>query len=48
VHAAAIIGDNMDEIRDTTTEMDKSRRMLQAQYTFIFVAKAIGFRVAKH
>jgi hypothetical protein len=48
VQAAAIMGEAMDKIRETTVEMDKNRRMLQTQYTFIFAAKAMGFRVAEH
>ena len=37
----------MDENRARITVMDKDRRMLQRHYTFIFVLKAIGFRVAE-
>jgi hypothetical protein len=48
VQAAAIMGEAMDKIRETTVEMDKNRRMLQTQYTFIFAAKAMRFRVAEH
>src|SRR5579859_2973006 len=47
VHAAAIIGESMDEARAKITVMDKKRRMLQRHYTFIFVTKAINFRVAE-
>jgi hypothetical protein len=47
VQAAAIMGESMDENRARITVMDKDRRMLQRHYTFIFVLKAIGFRVAE-
>jgi hypothetical protein len=46
VHAAAIIGESMDEARAKITVMDKNRRILQRHYTFIFGMKAIEFRVA--
>jgi len=45
VHAAAMMGDMTEESRAKTVVMDKKRRMLQMQYTFILAAKAIGFRV---
>jgi hypothetical protein len=47
VHAAAITGESMDETRARMTVMDKDRRMLQRNYTFIFAIKAIEFRVAE-
>jgi hypothetical protein len=43
---AAAIGESMDENRARITVMDRNRRMLQRHYTFIFLIKAIGFRVA--
>jgi hypothetical protein len=46
VQAAAIIGESIDETRARITVMDKDRRMLHTNYTFIFIVKAIGFRVA--
>ena len=36
VHAAAIIGESMDENRARITVMAKDRRILQRHYTFIF------------
>lgn len=47
VHAAAIIGESMDENKARITVMAKDRRILQRHYTFIFVLKAIRFRVAE-
>jgi len=47
VHAAAIIGESMDETKAKITVMDKDRRILQRHYTSIFVLKAIEFRVAE-
>jgi hypothetical protein len=44
---AAAIGESMDENRARITVMDRNRRMLQRHYTFIFLIKAIGFRVAE-
>jgi hypothetical protein len=41
VHAAAI-GDKMVESRARIAVMDKIRRILQAHYTFIVAANAIG------
>jgi len=46
VQAAAIVGESMDENKARITVMDKDRRMLPRNYTFIFIIKAIGFRVA--
>jgi hypothetical protein len=45
VQAAAIVGESMDENKARITVMDKDRRMLPRNYTFIFIIKAIGFRV---
>lgn len=39
------MGEAMDNSRETTVEMEKNRRMLQTKYTFLFVAKAMRFRV---
>jgi hypothetical protein len=36
VQAAAIMGEAMDKIRETTVEMDKSRRMLQTAIYLYF------------
>jgi len=44
VHAAAIIGESMEENRARITVMDKNRRIVQAHYTFIFAAKAMAFQ----
>jgi len=47
VHAAAIIGESMNEKKEKITVMDKDRLILQRHYTSIFVMKAIEFRVAE-
>lgn len=47
VHAAAIIGESMDENKARITVMAKDRRILQRHYTFIFALKSIRFRVAE-
>jgi hypothetical protein len=47
VHAAAIMGESMEQTRARMTEIDTDRRILQTHYNFIPVMKAIGFRVAE-
>ena len=42
-----MMGESMDENSAKITVMDKDRRILEAQYTCISLAKAIGFRVAE-
>jgi hypothetical protein len=44
VHAAAIIGESMEESSAATTVMDKNRRIIQTHYTFSFGGKAMGFQ----
>jgi hypothetical protein len=45
VHAAAIMGDIIVDSRARIVVMDSTRRILQAHYTSIFAAKAIGNQV---
>ncbi len=42
-----MMGDIMVESKAKTVVMDKTRRMLQANYTFIFAAKAIRNQVSE-